>query len=34
MSLDNGSPASGLRHVPSDKLAARPAAKDKNFQLF
>jgi hypothetical protein len=34
MSLDDGSPSSRLRHVPTDKLAARPAAKDENFQLL
>src|SRR6516162_8017109 len=34
MSFHDGSPSSRLRHVPSDKLAARPTAKDENFQLL
>src|SRR4029077_10009705 len=33
-SLHHGSPSSRLGHVPSDKLAARPAAKDENFKLL
>src|SRR5262249_31774427 len=33
-SLHNGSPSSRLCHVPSDKLAARPAAKDENLKLL
>jgi hypothetical protein len=34
MSLHDGSAPSRLRHVPSDKFAARPAAKDENFQVL
>ena len=34
MSLYDGSPSSRLRHVPSDKLAASPAAKDENLHLL
>ena len=34
MSLDDGSAPSRLRHVPSDKLAARTTTKDENFQLL
>jgi hypothetical protein len=32
--LHDASPSSQLRHVPSDKLAARPAAEDENLQLL
>jgi hypothetical protein len=33
-SLHHGSLSSRLRHIPSDKLAARPTAKDENFKLL
>jgi hypothetical protein len=32
--LDNGGPSSQSRHVPSEKLAARAAAKDESVKLF
>src|SRR4029077_20757505 len=34
MPLHTGSPSSRLRHVPRDKLAARPAAEHENLQLL
>jgi hypothetical protein len=34
LSLHDGSPSSRLRHMPTQKLAARPAAEDENFKLL